>query len=121
MSLLTTGQITAMRHIANLALPDTCTVSRKTTVSDGGGGQTATWADLATGVACRIAPVGGGETGEQGNRIEQATTHVITLPASQDITEADRVTITGVVYDVTLVRERGAWEISRRVEVREAA
>lgn len=34
-----------------------CVIERLTTVDDSGGGQTDTWADLAT-VACRVAPSG---------------------------------------------------------------
>lgn len=100
-------------------LPDEATIQRLTRISDGAGGYTDQWADLAT-VGCRIAPVGGGETGRPGGRIADATTHVLTIPAGQDVTESDRVVVAGRAYDVTMVRERGGWELARRVELKEA-
>ena len=118
--MLTDTQLAAMRATAGQALPDTCTIQRKTSVSDGGGGTTETWGDHATGVACRVAPVGGGETGTAGDRIRDETTHVITVPAGTDVTEADRLVVGGQTYEATAVRRRGAWEITRRVECREA-
>ncbi len=121
--MLTTAEITAMRATSDTALPDVATVQRATTVSDGGGGTTTSWADVAT-VACRIAPTGGasrgGETGVTGGRIVDESTHVISLPAEADVTAADRLFIDGQAYDVTLVHRRGAWELSRRVECKEA-
>jgi SPP1 family predicted phage head-tail adaptor len=116
--MLTTAEITAMRATADTALPDVATVQRATTVSDGGGGTTTSWADVAT-VACRIAPAGGGE-GATGGRIVDESTAIVTLPADTDVVEADRLLIAGTVYDVTLVKQREAWEISRRAEAKEA-
>jgi SPP1 family predicted phage head-tail adaptor len=117
--MLTTAEITAMRATADTALPDLATVQRATTVSDGGGGTTTSWADVAT-VACRIAPAGGGEGATTGERVVDESTHILTLPAVADITEADRLLIAGRLYDITLVRHRGAWELSRRAEAKEA-
>ncbi len=114
-------QITTMRDVTRAALPETATISRKTAVSDGAGGRTETWADIATAVPCRVGPAAGGETGMSGGRIEDESTHVVTFSAGQDITEADRLTVAGQSYEVTLVRRRGAWETSRRAEVRETA
>lgn len=119
--MLSAAELAGMRATADRALPDTCTIQRKTAVSDGGGGTTETWADHATGIACRIAPASGGETGTAGDRVEDETTHVVTLPALTDITEADRLQVDGQVYEVTAVRKRGAWELTRRVEAKEAA
>lgn len=121
MSLLSAGQTATMRDVAARALPGLATVQRLTRVPDGGGGFTEQWTDLAVNVPCRIAPVGGGETGTRGGRIADETTHVATFPAGQDVTEADRIVINGTTYEATLVRERGGWEITRRVEVMEAS
>lgn len=119
--MLTATQLAAMRATAQAALPQTCTIQRKTVVSDGGGGTSETWADHATDVPCRIAPVGGGETGTAGDRVADESTHIITLPAQADVTEADRLEIDGQTFEATLARTRGTWEITRRVEAREAA
>ena len=120
MSIVSSARIARLRATAARALPDTCTIQRRTTISDGGGGTTTTWTDHLTNVPCRIAPTGGGETGTTAGRIADETTHVITLRAGTDITSADRLIIDGTTYDMTAVRTRGAMEITRRAEVREA-
>jgi SPP1 family predicted phage head-tail adaptor len=117
--MLTTAEITAMRATADTALPDVATVQRATTVSDGGGGTTTSWADVAT-VACRIAPAGGGEGATTGERVVDESTHIVTFPALADVTEADRLLVDGQTFNVTLVKQRGAWELSRRAEAKEA-
>jgi SPP1 family predicted phage head-tail adaptor len=117
--MLTAGDIAGMRATADTALPDVATVQRATTVSDGGGGTTTSWADVAT-VACRIAPAGGGEGATAGERVVDESTHVISLPAEADVTELDRLIVGGQTYDVTLVRTWEEWEFSRRVECKEA-
>lgn len=119
--MLSASEVASMRTTAERALPSTCTIQRKTSVSDGGGGTTETWASYAEDVACRVAPAGGGETGTAGDRINDETTHIVTLPALADITEADRLVIDGQTYEATAVRKRGVWEITRRVEAKEVA
>lgn len=116
-----------MRGTMAEAFPDTATIQRAAKVSDGGGEFAMGWSDLATGVACRISPLKGGEGGKQagtattGDRAVDETTHVVTFANGRDITEKDRIVVSGQVYEVTLVRKRGGWELSRRVEVKEEA
>lgn len=117
--MLSEAQLASMRSTAAGALPDEAVVQRVTEVSDGGGGTTTEWADLAT-LACRIAPAGGGEGGQEAGRVEDETTHVVTLAAGADVTAADRLVISGVTYEVTAVRERRAWALTTRCEVKEA-
>jgi len=117
--MLTPGELAAMRGTAEDALPGTAVISGGTFASDGGGGGSVAYLPFGT-VSCRLAPVGGGETGTPGDRIADESTHIITLPAATSITEANRVTYDGKTYEVTLVRERGQWELTRRVEVKEA-
>lgn len=118
--MITEAERAAMRETAEDALPQIAAIERNTPASDGGGGQTDNWQTLDSSVPCRIAPVGGGETGTTGARVAQETTHIATLPAETPVAEADRLTIGDATYDVTLVRERGEWEITRRVECKEA-
>lgn len=110
------GQVERMRATAAGALPDTATVRRLTRVPSGGGGYTDSWVDVAT-VACRIAPVGGGEGATVGDAVSDRTTHVVTLPALTDVAEADRLVVDGQTLEVTLAKKRGTWELSRRCEV----
>lgn len=124
--MLTVGEIAAMRQTAARAFPDICAIQRKTLSSDGAGGYDETWLPIADGVPCRIDPLEGGEranlgaTADVGDRPQDETTHVVTMYPKRDVTEADRVVIDGQVYEVTLVRQRGAWELTRRLEVKEA-
>lgn len=120
--MLTAAQVASIRGTVEESLPQTCTIQRKTTASDSGGGSSESWASLTANVPCRVAPTGGGEQASSSNRSDQIaddTTHVVTLPAQQDISEADRLVIGGDTFNVLLVRKRGDWELSRRVEVRE--
>jgi len=107
-----------MRETVDDSLSDSATIQRHTLVSDGAGGTTETWASLAV-VPCRITHAGGGESGSPADRIAEETTHVVTLAAQTDIEESDRIAVGGITYEVTLVRKRGSWELSRRVEVKE--
>lgn len=116
--LLKSGDIAAMRRRLNSLLPDTATIERATKTKSAGE-VTEAWSPIARGIACRIAPIGGGETGSIAGRISERTTHLVTVAAAQDVEEADRIAVNGSTYEVTLVRKRGAWELSRRVEVRE--
>lgn len=105
-----------MRDAAEELLPDVATIERKQSVPSGAGGTRTGWEPIAGDVACAIAPLGGGEA-DSGERLSEQSTAVVTLPAGQDVTEADRIIIGELTYNVTLVRRRESWEIVRRVEV----
>lgn len=53
--MLTTAELTSIQTVQADALPETATIRRLSRVSDGGGGFTLTWANVATGVPCRAA------------------------------------------------------------------
>lgn len=123
---LTGDQIAAMAETAQGALPDLATIQRPSTVSDGGGGETTTWASLASDVPCRLAPLAGGEVLSPrprvpSDRIMDQSTAIVTFAAGTDVEDTDRLVIGDLTFDVTLVRRRKSWELARRVEVREAA
>lgn len=108
------------RRFAEL-LPDLATIERPTATYDGSGGFATTWASLATTVPCRLSPVGGGEDdeGRGGERLTEDATSIITFKWNQDIAEADRATVNGQAYDIQLVRRRGEYAMTLRVEARE--
>lgn len=112
--------IAGMRTRIVRLLPDRCTIERKTTAPDGGGGTTETWASHLTDVPCRIEPAGGGETGATADRVDDETTHVLYLPALTDVDDTDRVLLAGQRYDITAVRRWGSAEAYRSVELTEA-
>lgn len=120
--MLDQAQIDSMRQTVARTFADEATIYRKTTENIGGE-EVATWSVLAT-VPCRIAPMTsrarGGEGEIVGGRIAEETTHLVTLAAKTDIDEADVIAVDDTAYQVTLIRKRGSWELSRRVEVKES-
>lgn len=117
--MLTTAELTAIRTEANAWLPSVATRLARVQVNDGAGGVGSGYVADAATVACRIAPVAGGEGPDQGGAVDDRTTHVASLPAGTAIEEPDRLDIDGSVYEVTYVRKRPGLEAVRRVELRE--
>ena len=114
------GQLMRARKRFATLLPDRATIQRPVDTSDGGGGTTQTWPTLAADVHCRLSPVAGGEDSPGGgDRVSDEATSVVTFEAGQEIATADRIIIEGVTHAVLLVRRRGAWELTRRVETKE--
>ncbi len=117
-----TGQLMRARKRFAALLPDRATIQRPVNTPDGGGGFTQTWPVLAEDVPCRLSPVGGGENNDRadgGERISDEAEVIITFEASTDVANPDRLLIAGRLYDVLLVRRRGEFELTRRVEARE--
>lgn len=115
MTTLTSSDIASMRAALLTLMPDAGVISRASEAADAFGGQTRTWATVASS-ACRVAPeTRQPEERETGGALAGVTSYVITFPSGTDVRAQDRVTISGVVYEVSGVRQRGAWEFSRRV------
>ncbi len=114
------GQIARARRRFATLLPDRATIARPTTVYDGAGGHTDTFANVATAVPCRLSPVGGGEDhAGSGDRIADEAEVLITFAAGTDVRDTDRITIGAQAFDVLLVRLRGEYELTRRCECKE--
>lgn len=96
--------ITHLRGLAYIALDDSGQVMRGSFASDSGGGGTFTYAAVGT-YACRIDPIGQ-RSGEIANKIDERTTHVITLAPDTDVGTADRFRIGSTDYEITAVRTR---------------
>lgn len=107
-----------MRAVAAQALPGTAVIQTESFTDDGGGGGTLGWSAAGT-VSCRIAPMTGSER-DIADRVAEDAESVVTLPADTDIDASDRLLIDGRTYNVLHVRERDAWELTRRVEVGES-
>lgn len=96
---------TRLRGLAFLALSQTGRVLTRTLTDDAGGGQTEGYTS-GSDLPCRIDPVGGGES-EIANRIDERTTHKITVPPATVVSAADRFQIDGVgSFEITAVRTR---------------
>lgn len=128
MTEVTAAEITEARaDYEDELLPDEATLKRPTYAPDGGGGRTQIWTVVGT-LRCRLEPYGGatsarGAGGESdthpGERLESRTSHMVSLPADADVRLTDRLEINGVTFEVNVVRVRAAWELTRRVEVKE--
>lgn len=118
--MLTDRDLSGMRSTLSRLLPDSGAIWRKSATIEGGE-QVESWGDepLAT-VPCRIRALGGGEGGEEGGRLSEETTHLVTFDAETDVTEADVIVVDEQPYEATAVRRRGNWELTRRVEAKEA-
>ena len=120
--MLSPAELAAMRATAGVdALPGTATISRATVAPDGMGGQTQTWATVAT-VASRLSPSGGGgqTEGLTGGRSTADSDWIITLPQGTDVRQADRIVTDGRTFEVENIADRD-WELVRRVGCREVS
>lgn len=97
--------ITQLRGLAFLSLRETGYILRGSVTDNLGGGGTMTFGTAGT-VACRVDPMGGGEQ-EIANRIDERTTHRITVPPQTNVSAKDRFNVSGVgTFEITAVRIR---------------
>jgi len=101
-----------MRAQQAAALPDTCTISRRTLVSDGAGGYTETWTTAASGVACRLAVAQAAER-ILADRVVHEGGFVVTLPYGTSVTSKDRIVVGARTFEVAGVAS-GSWETAVR-------
>ena len=114
--MLSASEIAAMREAQEAALPDTCTILRRTLTNDGQGGYVETWSEVATGVKCRLvhSNLAPRET-VIAERAAGRTVWQLTVPYGTDISRTDRVVVNGVTYEILAVWSGGTWETARRV------
>lgn len=109
---ITAADLACVRSTLEDTLTESATIRRLTDTADGAGGQSRTYADVAT-VPARIAPVTGREA-ITGARLTSINQYKITMPAGTDIQESDRVVIGAHTFEAVAVLIRTN-EISRRV------
>ena len=86
--------------------PDTVNIQAAIVTQDGYGGTVETWADISglTSLPCAIAPATGGEQ-KRATMTIVVGSHVISIAGYYNtIAEHDRAVISGVNYDILLVR-----------------
>lgn len=115
------GAATQLRGLRWLALSDAGSIGAGSVVSDGGGGGSVTWT-FGTAVPCRIDPIGGrSQDSLVAGRIDERSTHRVTVPSGTDLTGANTFAISGRgTFEVTAVPSRTA-EWTRVFEVVEAS
>jgi len=113
--------LAGLRAIASgtFALPDTCTIQRYTETASGDG-TTVSWADLATGVACRVSPLssGSGEALGADQSLQAVAQWTVWVPYGQDVTVRDRVVYGSRTFEVARVGAR-SYEVVRELICRE--
>lgn len=113
--MISASVLTALRTTVEASLPDSCTIRRNTQTSDGAGGMTDSWANLAT-VACRVSPSGRApEERVIAERIGSVGLWTVTLPALTEVTAKDRLLIGARQLEVIAVLAPRSWELCRRV------
>jgi hypothetical protein len=99
-----------------LALSESGNVLTATSTSDAGGGVTQTWTAGAA-VPCRIDPVGGQGGGAIAERLDERSTHLVTVPPLTTVSTNNRFLISGRgTFEVTAKREQTA-ELATMFEV----
>jgi hypothetical protein len=118
--LLSAAEVEGMRATTLSALDTTAVVETQAFVSDGGGGGNVTWTAAGT-FAARLSPIGrmrrGGAEGIQGERLNDESEVLFTLPAETEIDHNARIVCDGGTYSVTAISHRSQ-EMSRQVEAK---
>lgn len=102
------GTIAQLRGLAFLSLSDSgIWIQASGTTGDSGGGRgSITWGTAGT-LPCRLDPLVGSEN-VVADRLNDRSTHQITLPPATAITTDDRIVIDSNTYEVTALRDRTA-------------
>ena len=107
-------ELDAMRSAVEGLFPDTCNLLTVTQTSDGEGGFTDAWGTITADVACRLdyitAPMTETVTG---SAVRTFKSYELALPHDTVITEAYRVEVNDVTYNVTGVDAAQAWQIEK--------
>lgn len=109
--MLTTAELTAMRTVQQQTMVETVVITRRTLTTDSLGGFTDSWSTAATTVG-RLAPVGAREATLAGQQRIVANWK-ITLPASADVRNEDRLTIGSRVFEVVGIQGAETRETAR--------
>lgn len=118
MSILSAADLADLQAIDESAMPDTCTLTTVTRVSDGAGAYTETTSTSTS--ACRFWSVTGAETA--GDVVRALGSHRLALPLATTVpAQEDRVTVRGKVYQVKYIFPRTGHSTSTVLGLEEAA
>jgi len=120
---LSAEEIAEMRADAEAQMLNAGRILRYAKESDGAGGYEETYTAFPVEsdppLPCSIGPVGRkGGSSSGGDRLNESSTHLTSWPVSTEVSAKDRCEVNGVVYSITALREFGALNVTRRVEVR---
>lgn len=114
------GMLGRMRETATQLLPDTCTIQAPTTVKDGKGGFTQTWAAVSggTNVACRLDPLPAPvQKDTLGGREAIVNKRQMTFAWDAPVAFERRIVIGGETYEIVDMVEDHSWRTFRRAMV----
>lgn len=115
-----TQEIAGLSSLNSALLPDTCTIQRRSQASDGMGGQTDTWSNQYTNVACRVGLPSrivtriGAEVIDAAALTSIADREVV-FAAGQDVLVEDRIVYSGQNMEVVAVGAPTSFSVSIRV------
>lgn len=116
--MLSEHELHLMRHAIADSLPDLCTVKSRTTVVDGQGGVTETWASTIN-VPCKLAPAGYVDrTASLGERYTVTDSWILTVRYDTTIAAGYRVVLGGDTYEVLGVQDDRSERLCRRASLR---
>lgn len=120
MSMISTGDLARLRSQANELLPDTCTIQTKTASADGIGGETYSWANAATGVACRLNRADTrNDPRPYGERMNIEADWVVSMAHNQAVTINQRVIVNSLTLEPVWVNTGKSVEAQTRLVCRE--
>jgi head-tail adaptor len=119
---LSTAEIDSMRAAADALLADTCTIQRADETPTAQGGIHQTWADLATGVPCRLDVLRSLQIRAGSETLINAAPGVVLdytlyVKVEQDISAKDRVIVGGQTFEVQAVLGDETWLFNRRCKL----
>jgi head-tail adaptor len=119
---LTSAEIDAMRAAADALLASTCTIQRASESRTAQGGVRQTWADLATGVPCRLDVLRGlqiraSNEEEVNGALGVVLDYMLYVKHDQDIAEKDRVVLGGHTFEVQAVLGDESWLFEKRAKL----
>jgi len=117
---LSQHRIDRMRSAVNTTLPDEIEILQFERVYVDGGYQE-DWSPART-IPARVGLPLGGETDERAAsrvRLADEDLYTIWIEAKEDVSKLDRIRWEGRTFEINLVLERGKYELTRRIRVRE--
>lgn len=112
--MLTTAELADIQAVQDLALPTTATIRRQTRTSDGGGGYTTAWANVATLVPCRASMRSQPLTLLNASQEAVLADWIVTLTAGTVVQAEDEI-VTGSRTLVVIGPVVGPWATSLRL------
>lgn len=117
---LSSRDIAQMRVDVEQLMPSTCQILAVTITPDGQGTGREAWGTISADVKCRLDFQSGDES-INADALTSYTRGVLSLPACETITPANRVELSGIQYAVISVNRGQSWNVVTRCIVERIA